>query len=232
MSSYLGAVHLLTEHVSAVSHYGSGEPEPGWYLYQGFRTSNPVRTGGPFEDVGACIRELAWRQSLDSSYFNWPELYVDPRRENPEVHDPIFALAPARIRIHLSARVDSFVKLEGGIRMMIGKNVHIASFCHLGIGGGETILEEGSSFGSGAKIISGSNTYGRGHGCSAIAPDATFKRSFVHVKKNATLYAGAIVLPGVTIGENSVIAAGAVVRQDVGPYQLWAGNPAVLKKTL
>ena len=40
-----------------------------------------------------------------------------------------------------------------------------------------------------------------------------------------------IVLPGVTIGDNSVIAAGAVVTKDVPAYSVAAGVPArVIKK--
>lgn len=36
----------------------------------------------------------------------------------------------------------------------------------------------------------------------------------------------ALVLPGVTIGEGAVIAAGAVVTRDVAPYTIVGGNPA------
>ena len=36
----------------------------------------------------------------------------------------------------------------------------------------------------------------------------------------------AMILPGVTIGEGAVIAAGAVVTRDVAPYSIVAGNPA------
>lgn len=43
---------------------------------------------------------------------------------------------------------------------------------------------------------------------------------------------GAIILPGVTIGEGAVIAAGALVNRDVAPYTLVAGQPASVIKTL
>lgn len=35
-----------------------------------------------------------------------------------------------------------------------------------------------------------------------------------------------IVLGGVTIGDGAVIGAGSIVTKDVGPYEIWAGNPA------
>ena len=44
--------------------------------------------------------------------------------------------------------------------------------------------------------------------------------------------ANAVILPGVTIGNHSVIAAGAVVTKDVPPYTLVAGVPAKIIKTL
>lgn len=142
------------------------------------------------------------------------------------VFEPSVILNRHHIHMAPSSRVDSFVKIEGGELFIIGDYVHIASFCHLGIGGGIAILEDGSSFGSGSRVITGSNIYGYGHGCSAIAPDARKSQSFVHIKRNATLYAGATVLPGVTVGENAVIAAGAVVNRDVPAFEIWGGIPA------
>lgn len=35
-----------------------------------------------------------------------------------------------------------------------------------------------------------------------------------------------IVIGGVTIGDGAVIGGGSVVTKDVGPYEIWAGNPA------
>lgn len=52
------------------------------------------------------------------------------------------------------------------------------------------------------------------------------------VKRNAWIAANATILPGVTIGENSVVAAGAVVRNDVPDNTVVAGIPARVVKTL
>lgn len=52
------------------------------------------------------------------------------------------------------------------------------------------------------------------------------------IKRNAWIGAGATILPGVTIGENSIVAAGAVVSRDVPPNTVVAGVPARIVKQL
>ena len=54
----------------------------------------------------------------------------------------------------------------------------------------------------------------------------------IHIKKNAWIGAGATILPGVTIGENAVVAAGAVVSKDVPSNTVVAGVPAKIIKTI
>lgn len=48
----------------------------------------------------------------------------------------------------------------------------------------------------------------------------------ITIKDNVWIATGAIVLPGVTIGEGAVVAAGAVVTKDVEPWTVVGGNPA------
>jgi len=51
------------------------------------------------------------------------------------------------------------------------------------------------------------------------------------VKKGASIGSSATILAGVTIGENAIIGAGAVVTKDIPPFTIVAGNPAkVLRK--
>lgn len=62
--------------------------------------------------------------------------------------------------------------------------------------------------------------------------DTPVKRSFplnakpVVIENGAWICIGAIILPGVTIGENAVVAAGAVVSRDVPANTMVAGVPA------
>lgn len=46
------------------------------------------------------------------------------------------------------------------------------------------------------------------------------------IKRKAWIGAGAIILPGVTVGENAIVAAGAIVTKDVVANTIVGGNPA------
>ena len=54
----------------------------------------------------------------------------------------------------------------------------------------------------------------------------------IHIKKNAWIGAGATILQGVTIGENAVVASGAVVSKDVPDNTVVGGIPAKIIKTI
>lgn len=52
------------------------------------------------------------------------------------------------------------------------------------------------------------------------------------IKRNAWIGAAATILPGITIGENAVVAAGAVVNKDVPDNTIVAGVPAKIIRTI
>ena len=54
----------------------------------------------------------------------------------------------------------------------------------------------------------------------------------IRIGNNVWTGGGAIILPGVTIGDNSVIGAGSVVTRDVPPATVVAGNPARIIRAL
>jgi acetyltransferase-like isoleucine patch superfamily enzyme len=54
----------------------------------------------------------------------------------------------------------------------------------------------------------------------------------IQIQRNVWLAAGVTVVGGVTIGENSVVAAGSVVTKDVSPNTLVGGNPAKLIRSI
>lgn len=54
---------------------------------------------------------------------------------------------------------------------------------------------------------------------------------FPIIENNVTIYPGAVIVGGITIGHHSVIAPNSVVITDVEPYSIYSGNPAkIIKK--
>jgi acetyltransferase-like isoleucine patch superfamily enzyme len=54
----------------------------------------------------------------------------------------------------------------------------------------------------------------------------------IKICDNVQIGMRAMLLPGITVGEGAVVAAGAVVTKDVEPYTVVAGNPAKVIKNL
>ena len=48
----------------------------------------------------------------------------------------------------------------------------------------------------------------------------------IHIGEGCFIGYGAIILSGVVVGNNSVIAAGSLVTKNIEPYSIVAGNPA------
>jgi len=54
----------------------------------------------------------------------------------------------------------------------------------------------------------------------------------VHIGNNVWIGAAATILPGVTIGDNSIVGAGSVVTRDVEPDSIVVGSPAKLLRKI
>lgn len=65
---------------------------------------------------------------------------------------------------------------------------------------------------------------------AAIPYDHLDIRKPVVLEENVWIGHSAIILPGVTLGEGSVVAAGALVTKNVPPYAVVGGNPAKIIK--
>ncbi len=113
-----------------------------------------------------------------------------------------------------------------GNKIKIGKNAFINSNCYFMDGGG---------------IELGDNVY-IGPSCglyTAIHPTEYKIRNTgleqalpIKIGNNVWLGGGVIVLPGVTIGDNTVVGAGAVVTKDLPANVLAVGNPARILRSL
>ncbi len=116
-------------------------------------------------------------------------------------------------------RIGPFVEIQAGVR--IGKKCKISSHSFICEG---VEIADGVFIGHGVMFTN--DTYPR-----ALNPDGSIKggddwelkRSIVG--QGASIGSNATILPGVRIGENAMIAAGAVVVSDVPPNTIAAGVP-------
>lgn len=111
-----------------------------------------------------------------------------------------------------------------GSFIQIGKNVFINHACTFLDMGGITI-EDDVQIGPKVNLIT------ENHPLNPANRKALICKPIV-IRRNAWIGAAATILPGVTIGENSVVAAGAVVSKDVPANTIVGGVPAKIIKQI
>lgn len=124
-----------------------------------------------------------------------------------------------------NTKIGTFVEIQKNAT--IGKNCKISS---------HTFICEGVHIGDG--VFVGHNvTFINDKIPRAVNPDgslqteADWKLVETYVKNGASIGSSATIMCGVTIGENAIVGAGAVVTKDVPPNTVVAGVPAkVIKK--
>lgn len=145
--------------------------------------------------------------------------------------------------VHESAIVDEGATIGDGSR--VWHFVHICSGAQIGEGcsfGQNVFVGNKVTIGNNCKIQNNVSIYDNVHleddvfcGPSMVFTNVYNPRSAVVrkteymdtvCKKGTTIGANATIICGVTLGENSFVAAGAVVNKDVKPYALMAGVPA------
>ena len=106
--------------------------------------------------------------------------------------------------------------VQGVKNLKFGKNIDIGAFSYINASAG-VVIEDNVQIGGGAKIYS----------ISTIDN----KKGKVVLKKNCRIGAQTVIMPGVTIGENSIIGAFSFVNKDIPDNVVAFGVPAkVIKK--
>jgi acetyltransferase-like isoleucine patch superfamily enzyme len=119
---------------------------------------------------------------------------------------------------------DSFLLIPpfftvGGREIRIGRNVFVNQNCTFYDLGGLDIGDD-VMIGPNVSIITA------GHPLDPSQRRASTIGNPILIEKNVWIAAGATIIGGVTVGEDSVVAAASVVTKDVPPHALVAGNPA------
>jgi len=145
--------------------------------------------------------------------------------------------------IHSSVRMDT----PPYRRFFLGKNSVIESFSCINNAVGDVVIGDHTRVGLHNTIIGPvkiGNHVNLAQGITVTALNHTFTNPEKRIDEQGVsttpvaigddiwIGANAVILPGVTIGEHSVVAAGAVVTKDVPPHSLVAGVPARIIKTI
>ncbi|WP_095648354.1 acyltransferase [Pseudomonas indica] len=133
-------------------------------------------------------------------------------------------------------RVWQFVVILAGAR--IGRDCNIAAHCFIEndvVVGDRVTLKCGVQLWDGLRVADD----------VFIGPNATFTNDRfprsrqwperfpeTRIERGASIGAGAVILPGLTIGERAMVGAGAVVTRDVPARALVVGNPARIVRYL
>jgi len=107
----------------------------------------------------------------------------------------------------------------GGLEISVGRNVFVNQNCTFYDLGGLEIADE-VMIGPNVSLITS------GHPIEPSQRRAAVIAKPIVIQRNVWIAAGATIIGGVTVGENSVVAAGSVVTRDVAPNTLVGGNPA------
>lgn len=123
-------------------------------------------------------------------------------------------------RIGDDTRIGAFVEIQRGA--VIGAKCKVQS--HSFICEGVT-LEDEVFVGHG--VFFTNDAYPRStNRDGTLKSAADWKCIPTRVLRRASIGSGAVILPGVTIGEGAIVGGGAVVTRDVPPHAIVAGNPA------
>jgi acetyltransferase-like isoleucine patch superfamily enzyme len=158
--------------------------------------------------------------------------------DQPFIHPTADVSADATIgpatRIWHHAQVRERARLGAGcivgkgvyidFEVVIGSNVKIQNGAYVYHG---VTVEDGVFLGPGV-ILTNDKTPRAINPDGTLQTDADWQVSPVLIKRGASIGAGTVVLPGITIGTFAMVGAGAVVTADVPDHGVAYGNPARL----
>lgn len=138
--------------------------------------------------------------------------------------------AKTRIINHINVRIgegcifQDSVYIRAGARgsVVFGTGCMVNSFCRF-FGHGGIEIGNNSQIGPGVTITTTEHDFTREDFAEAFKP--------VKIGKRVWVGANVTILPGVTIGDNTVVGAGSVVTRDLPPNSVAVGVPAKVIKT-
>lgn len=135
-------------------------------------------------------------------------------------YDQIQVHGPGRIEKQISIWVA--VEPEAKSRFRIGKNFFVGRNSYFGVYD-ELSIGDSVMIGAYSYITTANHRFDR---TDLPMLQQGFSSAPIHIGSDVWIGAHCVILPGVTIGDGAVIAAGSVVNKDVAPFEVWGGVPA------
>jgi acetyltransferase-like isoleucine patch superfamily enzyme len=132
---------------------------------------------------------------------------------------------------NISIRSGSIIDCTGvyselGEKLIIGNNVGISENCFIQVRGNVEIGDD-VIIGPNSSIFSENHNFQNN---KVLIREQGVSRKGVKIEKGVWIGARVVILDGVTVGENSIIAAGSLVNNEVLPFSIVGGVPARLIK--
>lgn len=130
--------------------------------------------------------------------------------KNARIDYTCYIFVPQRLEVGENTSISSYTTIYATFGVKIGDNCLISSNC-------------------------GISSYNHIH--NSLNRPANINQDHLYSKKviignNVWIGMNACILPGVKIGDNSIIGSGSVVTKNVPPNEIWVGNPARFVKTI
>ncbi len=165
-------------------------------------------------------------EKLKSSQFDYSKL--------KSCGEDVFISSNVEIRRPHLVTVGSHVAIDTGV--YITTQAEIKDYIHLSpyitvIGGAQSkiIVDDFVTIAAGSRIIAGSDKF-MGAGFTSITVPEKFRDevdfSTIHFQKFSGVGTNAVIMPGITIAEGSVIGACSLVTKDTEPWTIYKGIPA------
>lgn len=159
-------------------------------------------------------------EELTKEQLSWNDILYDFNQTRPsQMEKRTEILNKILAEVGEGCYVEPPLHANWGCHTHFGKNVY-ANFNLTLVDDAEIFVGDSVMFGPNVTVVTGAHP---------VEPNlrrkvAQFNIS-VHIEDNVWIGAGAVILPGVTIGENSVIGAGSIVTKDIPANVVAVGNP-------
>jgi len=170
------------------------------------------------------------RTDLSAGFWNSAELRALGFKsigENVSISRSCEIVGQDNIEIADNVRIDAFCSIIATGPIRLGSCIHIGGGSLL-CGRGGITMEDFSGLSGGVMLYSASDDYTGRHMTNPMVPAeyTAVKVAPIHLGRHAIIGAGAIILPGVTVGEGAALGALSLATRRIEPWSIYSGVPA------